>query len=186
MALLDTPLCAFGTPAVPFDLATPVGERHTLASSAGPNGLLIAFICNHCPYVVAVAERLARDAKTLQGEGIGVVAIMSNDNQNYAADSPENMKRFAEKYGFDFAYLVDETQEIGRTYGAVCTPDFFGYNADLELQYRGRLDDCRPGASPEQINARSTDLLDAMRQVAKTGQGPREQVASAGCSIKWR
>lgn len=186
MALLDTPICDFGAPAPSFSLATPGGENHSLEGVAGPNGLLVAFICNHCPYVVAVADRLAQDARTLQDEGIGVVAIMSNDYRDYAADSPANMEKFAEKYGFTFPYLVDETQQVGRDYGAVCTPDFFGYNRDLGLQYRGRIDDCRPGATEAQIHNRSTDLLDAMRQVASSGEGPREQIASAGCSIKWR
>jgi len=186
MALLDTPLCDFGAAAIPFQLATPDGHMHTLESVTGPRGLLIAFICNHCPYVVAVAERLAADARVLQDEGFGVAAIMSNDYENYAADSPENMQLFARKYGFTFPYLVDESQQIGQAYGAVCTPDFFGYNAACELQYRGRLDDCRPGASADQIRSRSTDLLDAMRLIGETGHGPSDQTASAGCSIKWR
>ena len=185
MALLDTPICDFGAAAPPFSLETPEGETHTLESAMGPNGLLIAFICNHCPYVVAVADRLAADAKTLQREDIGVAAIMSNDYNDYAADSPENMVKFSRKYGFSFPYLVDETQAIGRAYGAICTPDFFGYNRDFQLQYRGRIDDCRPGATPDQISNRSTDLLDAMRMIAETGEGPRDQIASAGCSIKW-
>ena len=147
---------------------------------------MVAFICNHCPYVIAIAERLAADAKALQEQGFGVVAIMSNDYAGYPADSPDNMVLFARKYGFSFPYLVDETQETGRAYGAVCTPDFFGYNADLQLQYRGRIDDCRPGATPQQIEHRSPDLLNAFELIAATGQGPREQIASAGCSIKWR
>ncbi len=186
MALLDTPICDFGAPAPDFALSTPSGETHSPASALGPNGLLIAFICNHCPYVIAIAERLAHDAKLLQNEGIGVLAIMSNDYEGYPADSPDKMVEFARKYGFTFPYLVDETQEVGRAYGAVCTPDFFGYNRELKLQYRGRFDNCRPGATAEQIANRSTDLLDAMRLVAKTGEGPRQQIASAGCSIKWR
>ena len=186
MALLNTPICDFGAPAAPFELATPSGEVHSPQSAVGPNGLLIVFICNHCPYVVAIAERLASDAKSLQEEGIGVLAVMSNDYHDYAADSPQNMVLFAERYGFTFPYLIDETQDVGRQYGAVCTPDFFGYNRDLKLQYRGRIDDCRPGANSDQIKRRSTDLLDAMRLIAKTGEGPADQTASAGCSIKWR
>ena len=186
MSLLDAPICDFGAPAPPFSLSTPGGETHTLQSALGKSGLLIVFICNHCPYVIAVAERLAADAKILQDEGFGVLAIMSNDYQAYPADSPANMVTFAKRYGFTFPYLVDDTQEVGRAYEAVCTPDFFGYNSNLELQYRGRIDDCRPGATDEQIKNRSTDLLDAMRLVAKTGNGPANQIASAGCSIKWR
>ncbi|MGI9366291.1 MAG: thioredoxin family protein [Rhizobiaceae bacterium] len=186
MALLNTPICDFGAQAPAFQLPTPSGDVHSPQSSLGPNGLLIVFICNHCPYVVAIADRLAQDAKKLQDEGIGVLAIMSNDYSDYPADSPQNMVLFAQKYGFTFPYLIDEAQDVGRAYGAVCTPDFFGYNRNLELQYRGRIDDCRPGATSDQIEHRSTDLLNAMRLVAKTGQGPKEQIASAGCSIKWR
>ena len=186
MALLDTPICDFGAPAPDFNLSTPDGRSHTLAGSVGPNGLLVAFICNHCPYVIAIADRLATDAKELLDMGIGVVAIMSNDYRDYPADSPANMVQFANKYGFSFPYLVDETQQVGRNYGAVCTPDFFGYNGELQLQYRGRIDDCRPGATPEQIADRTPDLLNAMKQIAETGRGPEAQIASAGCSIKWR
>lgn len=186
MALLNTPICDFGAPASDFSLSTPDGEVHSPQSALGPNGLLIVFICNHCPYVIAIADRLAADANQLQQEGFGVLAVMSNDYRDYPADSPENMVKFAKKHDFTFPYLVDETQEVGRAYGAVCTPDFFGYNRDLELQYRGRIDNCRPGATAEQIADRSTDLLDAMRLVAQTGKGPQDQTASAGCSIKWR
>ncbi|MEP0941102.1 MAG: thioredoxin family protein [Rhizobiaceae bacterium] len=186
MALQQTPICDFGAKFIDFTLSDPDGNSFTGSELAGPNGLVVTFICNHCPYVVAIADRLAADAKVLQAEGVGVVTIMSNDYQGYAADSPAHMKLFAEKYDFIFPYLVDETQQVGREYGAVCTPDFFGYNADLELQYRGRIDDCRPGATADQIAGRSTDLLDAMRLVGETGQGPRDQIASAGCSIKWR
>ncbi|MEE9315073.1 MAG: thioredoxin family protein [Rhizobiaceae bacterium] len=186
MALLNTPLCDFGVPAKEFNLNTPAGESHSLHSSLGKNGLLIAFICNHCPYVVAIAERLAEDAQKLQNEGVGVVAIMSNDYLQKPADNPENMTKFAEQYGFTFPYLVDEDQSIGQAYGAVCTPDFFGFNNKLELQYRGRIDDCRPNATDAEVANRSTDLLDAMCLIAKTGNGPRDQIASAGCSIKWR
>ncbi len=186
MALVSTPLCDFGWKAPAFSLATPKGETHSPQSALGTNGLLVAFICNHCPYVIAIAERLSADAQKLQAEGIGVVAIMSNDYLQVPADSPENMILFAEQYGFTFPYLIDEDQSIGRTYGAVCTPDFFGFNNKLELQYRGRLDNCGPNASENEIANRSPGLLDAMRLISKTGEGPREQIASAGCSIKWR
>ncbi|MCJ8307525.1 MAG: thioredoxin family protein [Rhizobiaceae bacterium] len=186
MALLQTPICDFGADFLDFELKDPDGVVYKGAELAGPNGLLVAFICNHCPYVIAIADRLAADAKLAQVQGFGVVAIMSNDYHTYSADNPENMKLFAEKYGFTFPYLVDETQQVGRDYDAVCTPDFFAYNGALKLQYRGRLDDCRPGASADQIANRSPDLLDAMRLIAETGDGPQDQIASAGCSIKWR
>jgi peroxiredoxin len=182
MALLDTPLCDFGAAAPEFSLAEPDGRVHTLADVAGPNGLLVAFVCNHCPYVVAVADRLATDAAELQANGIGVVAIMSNDYRDYAADNPDNMRAFAAKYGWTFPYLVDEEQSIGQAYGAICTPDFFGYNAALELQYRGRLDD----AGMRDPEGRTRELVNAMLEVGKTGNGPREQSPSMGCSIKWR
>jgi len=180
--LLDTPLCDFGAPAPDFRLADPDGHEVSFDDVVTDKGALVMFICNHCPYVVAVAERLAADAKTLQDEGIGVVAIMSNDYERYPADAPDRMREFAAKYGFTFAYLVDEDQSVGRAFGAQCTPDFFGYNAHKELQYRGRLDDARMGDPSE----RTPELLHAMRQIATTGQGPHEQQPSMGCSIKWR
>ena len=180
--LLDTPICDFGWQAPAFDLKTPKGERHNLTSLRGERGLLVCFICNHCPYVKAIITRLVADATTLRQDGINTVAIMSNDYQNVAADSPEHMQIFAEKYGFDFPYLVDEQQTVARAYGAICTPDFFGLNAELRLQYRGRLDNLKIGASGE----RDADLLEAMRQIAKTGAGPTAQTPSVGCSIKWR
>ena len=180
--LLDTPICDFGWQAPAFDLKTPKGGRHNLTSLRGERGLLVCFICNHCPYVKAIITRLVADATTLRQDGINTVAIMSNDYQNVAADSPEHMQIFAEKYGFDFPYLVDEQQAVARAYGAICTPDFFGLNAELRLQYRGRLDNLKIGASGE----RDADLLEAMRQIAKTGAGPNAQTPSVGCSIKWR
>ena len=182
MTLLNTPLCDFGAAAPEFSLAEPDGRVHTLTDVTGPNGLLVAFVCNHCPYVVAVADRLATDAQELQAAGIGVVAIMSNDYRDYAADNPDNMRAFKAKYGWTFPYLVDEEQSVGQSYGAICTPDFFGYNAALELQYRGRLDNAGMG-DPE---GRTRELVDAMLGVAKTGQGPKDQSPSMGCSIKWR
>lgn len=180
--LLDTPICDFGWQAPEFELKTPQGERHSLTSLRGERGLLICFICNHCPYVKAIITRLVADAKTLRQKGINSVAIMSNDYQNVAADSPEQMQLFAEKHSFDFPYLVDEGQAVARAYGAVCTPDFFGLNAELSLHYRGRLDDLKMGASGE----RNAELLEAMRQIAETGTGPAQQTPSIGCSIKWR
>ncbi|PTX56989.1 AhpC/TSA family protein [Litoreibacter ponti] len=181
MALLDTPLCDFGAPAPDFSLKTPDGKLVTLDDARGPKGLLVAFVCNHCPYVVAVAARLGEDAKALREMGLGVVAIMSNDYRDYPADAPERMQPFADKYGWDFPYLIDEDQSVGRAYGAVCTPDFFGYNAALGLQYRGRLDSAGMGDA----SGRVPDLLNAMRAVAETGEGPAEQTPSMGCSIKW-
>ncbi len=179
--LLDTPLCDFGWKAPDFTLADPDGQSFTLSEQLGAKGLLIAFICNHCPYVKAIAARLAQDAKALQSEGIQVVAVMSNDYRDVPADAPPKMKQFAEQHGFTFPYLVDEDQSVGKAYGAVCTPDFFGFNGDGELQYRGRLDDARMGEASD----RTPELLRAMRQVAETGRGPAEQTASMGCSIKW-
>jgi len=141
--LLDTPICDFGWKAPDFTLADPDGNTFTMSEQLGEKGLLVAFICNHCPYVVAVAERLAQDTAELMGEGINVLAVMSNDYTYVSADSPPEMKRFAAHYDFKFPYLVDEDQSTGKAYGAVCTPDFFGFNAKGELQYRGRLDDAR-------------------------------------------
>jgi peroxiredoxin len=180
---LTTPLCDFGWPAVDFDLADTAGHRHNLASLRGPNGLLLMFICNHCPYVKAVIDRICRDARELQARGIGVAAIMSNDPADYPEDSPENMRRVAAELDFPFPYLFDATQEVARAYGAVCTPDFFGFNRKLELQYRGRLD--ASGRAPATPDARR-ELFEAMREIAASGHGPREQTASMGCSIKWR
>ncbi|MEL7153732.1 MAG: thioredoxin family protein [Pseudomonadota bacterium] len=180
--LLDTPICDFGWKAPDFILSDPDGQSFTMSEHLGDKGLLIAFICNHCPYVVAIAERLASDAKELMAEGINVLAIMSNDYSRVTTDSPENMKRFAAKYGFAFPYLVDEDQSVARAYDAVCTPDFFGLNAKGELQYRGRIDDAKMGDP----SGRTRELVDAMRMIAKTDEGPRQQQASMGCSIKWR
>lgn len=182
MVALETPICDFGWKAVDFDLPGVDGKRHTLADVRGARGTLIVFICNHCPYVRAIADRLVADVKALQDEGIGAAAIMSNDTVNYPADSFDNMAVFAREHGFTFPYLLDETQAVAQAYGAVCTPDFFGFDADLGLQYRGRLDESRREAVP---NARR-ELLEAMTQVARTGQGPAEQVPAMGCSIKWK
>ncbi len=183
MALTETPICNFGTPALDFSLPGIDGRTSSLADCRGEKGTLIMFICNHCPYVQAIQERLVRDTRELLEHGIKSVAIMANDTADYPEDSFDNMKKVAKKYGYPFPYLIDESQEIAKAYGAVCTPDFFGYNADLKLQYRGRLDASR--TSPAPANARR-DLFEGMKQIAQTGQGPKEQIASMGCSIKWR
>ena len=180
--LLSTPTVETGWQAQPFTLSDPDGQAHSLTDLLGKNGLLIAFICNHCPYVKAIVDRFVADARVLQSEAINVVAIMPNDYQHVTADSPPNMKRFATQHGFSFPYLIDEDQSVARAYDAVCTPDFFGFDANGTLQYRGRLDDARMGDATN----RSADLLEAMRLIAATGRGPEVQHASMGCSIKWR
>jgi len=183
MVSTTTPICDFGAPAPAFDLPGVDGRRHTLTSARGPHGLLVAFICNHCPYVKAVLPRLLRDARELATLGIGAVAIMANDPTDYPEDSWDNMQRIARAENFPFPYVLDATQEVARAYGAVCTPDFFGYNSKLELQYRGRLDASRKETAPE---GAWRDLFEAMKQVAQSGRGPAEQIPSIGCSIKWR
>jgi len=183
MVSLETPVCEFGRPAPDFALPGVDGRVWTRDQCRDEKGLLVMFICNHCPYVKAVRERIVRDARELAALGIGCVAIMSNDPSEYPEDSFENMRRVSEELDFPFPYLLDETQEIARAYGAVCTPDFFGYDAGLGLQYRGRLDESRKETAPEGVRR---DLFEAMRQVALTGQGPTEQIPSIGCSIKWR
>ena len=183
MALLETPVCDFGRKAIDFSLRGIDGKIWTLDECRGENGLLVMFICNHCPYVKAVQARIVRDARELLGYGVNSVAIMPNDPADYPEDSFDNMCAVAERFDFPFPYLYDETQAVARAYGAVCTPDFFGYNQRLELQYRGRIDASRKEAAPE--GARR-DLFEAMRQVAATGAGPAEQFISVGCSIKWR
>jgi peroxiredoxin len=183
MAATHPPVCAFGWQARDFNLPGTDGKYHTLASTRGPRGLLVMFICNHCPYVRAVLDRIIRDAAELKPLGVGSIAIMSNDPTDYPEDSWDNMALTAKRLNFPFPYVLDESQEIAQAYGAVCTPDFFGFNAELQLQYRGRLDESRKEAALP--NARR-DLFEAMKQVALTGQGPREQIASIGCSIKWQ
>ena len=183
MALTKTPVCDFGKKAEDFKLKSTNNKFLSLEQIKGKNGTLIMFICNHCPYVKAVIKRLVEDVGVLQKEGIGVAAIMSNATEQVEADSYENMQIFAETHGFTFPYLIDETQDVARTYDAVCTPDFFGFNAGNALQYRGRIDEA--GVKPASENTRR-ELLEAMRLIAKTGRGPHEQIASMGCSIKWR
>ncbi|HHH46430.1 MAG TPA: thioredoxin family protein [Thiotrichales bacterium] len=183
MVSLETPVCDFGWKAPDFALPGVDGKVWTRDECMGENGLLVMFICNHCPYVKAIRERLVRDTRELLDYGIGSVAIMSNDPTDYPEDSFENMKKVAEEYGFPFPYLLDETQEVARRYGAVCTPDFFGFNRNLELQYRGRLDASRKETAPPDARR---ELFEAMVQVAKTGKGPKEQIPSMGCSIKWK
>jgi peroxiredoxin len=183
MVSTPTPVCDFGWKAVDFDLPGTDGRRHTLASACGPNGLLVMFICNHCPYVKAVLDRIVRDARELAPLGMNCIAIMSNDPSEYPEDSWDNMVQIARDRAFPFPYVLDETQAIAKAYGAVCTPDFFGFNGKLELQYRGRLDESRKETAPEGVRR---DLFEAMKQVALTGQGPREQIPSIGCSIKWK
>lgn len=183
MVAKETPLCEFGKPAPDFKLLGVDGRRWTLADCRGDKATLVMFLCNHCPYVQASIQRVVTVCNELAPLGMKAVAIMPNDVENYLDDSYENMQRFAAAHRFPFPYLHDETQEIARAYGAVCTPDFFGYNAKLELQYRGRLDEGR--TSPPKPGARR-ELFDAMKQIIETGEGPREQFASVGCSVKWR
>ena len=180
---ISTPLCNFGWKAPVFELHDILGVRQTLDTLRAPRGLLLMFICNHCPYVQAIIDRICRDALEVQAMGFGVAAIMSNDTDAYPDDSLANMQRVAKAMNFSFPYLYDPTQQVARDYGAVCTPDFFAFNQDLELQYRGRLDSS--GRAPAAPDARR-ELVDAMRQIAASGHGPAEQVASMGCSIKWR
>jgi peroxiredoxin len=165
-----------------FDLSGVDGKRHSPQSARGDKGLVVMFICNHCPYVKAVIDRIVRDCKELQSLGIGSIAVMSNDPSDYPEDSFENMKRVAREKGFPFPYVIDETQDVARAYDAVCTPEFFGFNSALELQYHGRLDASRRDAVP---NAKR-ELFEAMKLIAETGNGPKEQIASVGCSIKWK
>lgn len=180
---VSTPVCDFGAKAPDFALPGTDGRIWRLEDLRRPNGTLVMFICNHCPYVQAVLDRLLRDARELSAAGIGVVAISSNDAVAYPQDGPEAMRAEALRHGFPFPYLYDETQDIARAYGAACTPDFFGYNAAGELQYRGRLD--ASGRAPGAPDARR-ELYEAMMQIARTGRGPADQVPSMGCSIKWK
>lgn len=182
MVSLETPVCDFDKSAIDFSLPDVDGKVWTLQDCCGENGVLVMFICNHCPYVKAILKRLVRDTAELKALGINSVAIMSNDATQYAEDSPENMKKITEQFNFSFPYLLDASQETAKQYGAVCTPDFFGYNAELKLQYRGRLDASRKETAAEDVKR---DLFTAMKQISQTGKGPQEQIPSMGCSIKW-
>ena len=174
-------VCAFDAPAPDFELPATDGRRYRRDDLAGPNGLLVMFICNHCPYVKAALDKLVRDAGELKGHGVGAVAICSNDATDYPEDSFDNMKLLALRKQFPFPYLWDESQDVARAYGAVCTPEFFGYNGKLRLQYHGRLDDAGRAVKPDAPR----ELFEAMVQVARTGHGPAVQTPSIGCSIKW-
>lgn len=182
MASLETPVCDFGWKAPDFKLRGVDGKTYSLADVRGPKGTLVMFICNHCPYVKAIRPRLVRDLKELKSLGVNAIAIMSNDPTDYPEDGFEYMQAVAKEFDFPFPYVIDETQAVAKIYGAVCTPDFFGFNDQLELQYRGRFDESRKETAPEGVRR---DLFEAMKQVAETGQGPREQIPSIGCSIKW-
>ena len=183
MVSLNPPVCNFGQRATDFNLLGVDGNRYNLANSMGKNGLLVMFISNHCPYVKAIKPRLVADCHELLQYGINTIAIQSNDTENYPDDSYERMREEAKLFNFSFPYVLDDTQEVAKAYGAVCTPDFFGFNAKLELQYRGRLDSSRREITPDNT---PRDLFEAMKLVAETGEAPREQLSSIGCSIKWK
>lgn len=176
------PVCDFGWVPPEFTLPATDGKRYALTDVMGPNGGVVAFICNHCPYVLAILDRIVRDANDLRDHGIGFAAICSNDAVSYPADSFANMAKMAKERAFPFPYLHDEDQIVARTWGAACTPDFFGFNADLKLQYRGRLDASRAQTGPTDLRR---DLFEAMVGVAATAKGPEDQIPSMGCSIKW-
>ena len=180
---VGAPKIVLGAPAPDFSLSATDGRTYALKDVAGEKGTVIVFICNHCPYVRAVIDRLVADARLLMGEGVGFAAICSNDAESYPEDSFANMREFARWHDFPFPYLHDESQDAARAYGALCTPDFFGYDRNLKLKYRGRLDEGRTAPPPP--GARR-ELVEAMRAVAATGQAPANQVPSIGCSIKWR
>jgi len=183
MVSLQTPVCEFGKSAIDFNLPGVDQKQWTLEKCAGERGLLVIFISNHCPYVKAIRKKLVRDTRELMALGINSVAIMPNDTVAYPEDSFDNMLLISKEFNFPFPYLLDETQEVARAYEAVCTPDFFGYNADLKLQYRGRLDAAGPKSDDD---GQTRELFEAMKQIAETGKGPRDQIPSMGCSIKWR
>ncbi|MDQ2069565.1 thioredoxin family protein [Natronospira bacteriovora] len=185
MVRLETPDCDFDTPAPDFDLPGVDGRNWTLEDCRGENGTLVMFICNHCPYVQAVLDRIVRDTRELAGHGVRSVAIMANDTVAYPEDGFDKMRALSEEMGFPFPYLLDESQDTARLYGAVCTPDFFGFNRDLKLQYRGRLDASGRHRADDGVRR---ELFEAMLRIAQTGRGPEpeDQIPSMGCSIKWR
>ena len=180
---IQTPICDFGQKAHDFKLKSTEGKILSLADVKGEKGTLIMFICNHCPYVKAVTNDIVEDCKKLKDIGINSVAICANDAENYPEDSFENMIKFSKENQFDFPYLHDDTQEVAKSFDAVCTPDFFGYNKNLELQYRGRLRELKNFVP---VKDGESDLLKSMKQIAETGNGPQNQIPSAGCSIKWK
>mgnify|MGYP005662556179 FL=1 len=182
MALTKTPICDFGKKADYFELKSIDNKIISLNDVKGENGTLIMFICNHCPYVLAVIKNVVEDCKDLENDGIKSIAIMSNDPKRYEEDSFDNMIKFSKNHNFNFPYVIDETQEVAKTYGAVCTPDFFGYNKDLELQYRGRIRELK---NLKPIESGDSELKKALNMIAKTNNGPKEQFPSMGCSIKW-
>ncbi len=181
MVALETPEVNNGWQAVDFELKGTDGKTYTLANAAGENGLLIMFICNHCPYVKAILDKIIRDAAELKENGVNTIAIMSNDSAEYPDDSFENMQKLAEEKNFPFPYIIDEDQSVAKNYDAICTPDFFGFNRDLELEYRGRLD----GSGMSDNPGAERDLFNAMMQISQMDKGPRIQKPSIGCSIKW-
>ena len=183
MVSLTTPVCEFGWKAPDFSLPGVDGKLWTLQDAMGPKGLLVMFICNHCPYVKAIRPRLVRDLAELKPRGIQAIAIMSNDPTDYEEDSFDNMKQVSAEFGFPFPYVIDATQAVAKAYGAVCTPDFFGFNGNAELQYRGRFDESRKDTAPEGVRR---DLFEAMLEIVATQRGPAEQIPSMGCSIKWK
>ncbi len=182
MALTKTPICDFGKKAETFKLNSTDNKIVSLNDIKGENGTLIMFICNHCPYVKAVIEDIVQDCKKLEEFGIKAAAICSNDVKNYPEDSFEKMIKFSQSHNFNFPYLFDESQEVAKNYGAVCTPDFFGYNKNLELQYRGRIRELK---ELKPVRSGDSDLFEAMKQISETSKGPINQVPSMGCNIKW-
>ena len=182
MVLTETPICNFGEKAKDFNLLSIENNKLSLNDIKGENGTLIMFICNHCPYVKAVIKDIVQDVKFLESLGIKSAAIMSNDTKNYPEDSFENMIAFSKLHSFSFPYLIDETQEVAKKYNAVCTPDFFGYDKNLELQYRGRIRELK---NLKPVRKGNSDLKIAMQQIAKSGKGPTNQIPSMGCNIKW-
>ncbi|MDA7770430.1 thioredoxin family protein [Candidatus Pelagibacter sp.] len=179
---IKTPICDFGQAAKSFELKSTNNEIIKLNDVKGKNGTLIMFICNHCPYVIAVIKDIVEDCKNLKKLGMKVVAICSNDSIKYPEDSYDKMIKFYKDHNFSFPYLIDETQVVAKDYGAVCTPDFFGYNKNMELQYRGRIKELK---NLKPVNTGESDLFKAMKQIGETGNGPKDQIPSMGCGIKW-